>query len=103
MNGSPRPLLLRPGGWTWGATGTALASVGLWLGSNPLTLIGLTLLVCWGINVYLSGQQVAGLSAQRWISGPLFAGTTSAVEIELTTPGGDRPALVVEDQGLEES
>jgi uncharacterized protein (DUF58 family) len=87
-------------GRLWLVATALLLGIGLYKSINLLALLGCLLLCGWVLNAWLAGRGLRRLRGQRWIAGPVFAGTPAAVAVEVTNPGRRAlPALRLEDQG----
>jgi uncharacterized protein (DUF58 family) len=99
--GRPRIGLRLPReGWLWLVIAGFMLITGLLKGINLLALFGCLMLALWGLNFFLAGRRLRHLRGQRWINGPVFAGTPFAVTVEVTNSGRTAfPGLCVEDNG----
>jgi uncharacterized protein (DUF58 family) len=99
--GRPRIGLRLPReGWIWLVIAGFMLITGLLKGINLLALFGCLMLALWGLNFFLAGRRLRHLRGQRWINGPVFAGTPFAVTVEVTNAGRTAfPGLRVEEDG----
>lgn len=87
-------------GWVWLALALGLWACGMYKGINLVTLLAYFMLVLWWFNSYLAKRQVRRLQVRRWQGGPVFAGSTCQVDVELHDPEGrPRFRLRLKDTG----
>jgi uncharacterized protein (DUF58 family) len=85
-------------GRLWLGAAVLLVGVGLSKTINLLTLLGCVLVVAWVLNALLAGRGLRRLTGRRWLGGPIFAGTSVPVTVEVTNPGRPTvPVLRLED------
>jgi uncharacterized protein (DUF58 family) len=74
-------------GRLWLAAAAVLMGIGLYKTINLLALLGCLLLGVWLLNALLAGRGLRCLAGRRWVPGPIFAGTSVTVTIEVTNRG----------------
>ena len=87
-------------GVLWLVATALLLGVGTYKGINLVALLGSLLLAAWALNALLAGRGLLRLRGRRRVDGPLFAGTPTAVLLDIANPGRrPLPGVHLDDRG----
>jgi uncharacterized protein (DUF58 family) len=83
---SPRSFRVSREGTLWLLLSAGMLAISLVKTINLLALLSCIMLALWAWNVVLAWRSLRRLRGQRWIGGPIFAGTPVSVTLELINP-----------------